>query len=358
MNAVTSRAAASTAAVNAPRGRPGVSLGVVGCGQVGSALLDCLSDFVHCPVALAGVCNSRVMRLDAAGLATDRGAGLLDGRQKATCLDALVDAVREAPGLPVIVDATASHAVARRHAYWLRAGIHVVTANKCAANARLAESGLPGCYGDSATVGAGLPVLNAIRRLRRAGDRIRRIEGVLSGSLAYIFHALQAGDAFSVAVERARDRGYTEPDPRTDLSGRDAACKLAVLARAAGLHCPAEPAAESLLPRALADAGEDEFWQALPASDGAWRARIERASRRRRVVRYVAAVGARGAPSVGLSAVDERDPLATTSAADNLIVIRSDAYRHDPLVIRGPGAGPGVTARALLADVVDVSARA
>ena len=226
------------AAYRAPR------LALLGTGVVGSALV------------------ARYQRLQSAGLALPPLAWLANSRALHDCAGAPQRALEEANGaaarrddLPpwaeaealhagdIVIDATASDAVAGWHAEWLSRGVHVVTANKLGAGSgwSRAQAIAQACaasgarYGDAATVGAGLPLLRSLRALVAGGDRIHRVEGVLSGSLAWLFNHYDGMRPFSGFVRQARQAGYTEPDPRIDLSGEDVRRKLLILARAAGL---------------------------------------------------------------------------------------------------------------------------
>jgi len=268
----------------------------------------------------------------------------------------------------IVVDATASDDVAARHAAWLARGIHVVTANKLGNGGSLAralaisdarrEGGAH--YGDAATVGAGLPLLRSIRELVAGGDRIHRIEGVLSGSLAWLFDRYDGMRPFSGFVREARAAGYTEPDPRIDLSGEDVRRKLLILARAASVRLETEAVqVDSLLPAALAEAHEDRVDALLPSLDGCLRDRFKAAHRDGAKLRFVGCL--RGGPqmaehaSVGLRALPADHPLCGGRGTDNRVAIFSDRYREQPLVIQGPGAGAEVTAAALLDDVLRVA---
>lgn len=343
------------------RRRPALDVVLLGAGKVGSEWLRQLAARALPEVRLLGVANSRARLFDAGGIAPATVAARLQAAQTAHgeqlgAEQLAQDLLRHCEAAPVIVDATASEAVARRHAAWLAAGIHVVTANKLAAAHGWVQSGGASYgssyYGDAATVGAGLPVLAAIRRLRAAGDTITRIEGVLSGSLASLFHGLQQDQPFSTALLAARRYGLTEPDPRHDLSGTDVARKLAILAAAAGLPGTI-PAAESLT-AASADQSLDDFLHRLPACDAGWRARVAAACNRQAVLRYVASLESDGTAFVGVREVACGHPLAQTRGAESCVAIYSQAYAREPLTIRGPGAGVVVTARALFADLADV----
>jgi homoserine dehydrogenase len=268
----------------------------------------------------------------------------------------------------IVVDASASEEVAARHATWLRRGVHVVTANKLGVGASLeraleiAQAQRQGHsrYGDAATVGAGLPLLRSIRELVRGGDRIRAVEGVLSGSLAWLFDRYDGMRPFSGFVREARAAGYTEPDPRIDLSGEDVRRKLLILARAAGLPLRAEDIrVESLVPRVLADAAPDQVDALLPELDAGLRERFQQAWRDGAGLRFVGrfSVAGDGAveADVGLRALPGAHALCGGSGTDNRVAIRSCRYDAQPLVIQGPGAGAEVTAAALLDDIVAIA---
>lgn len=267
----------------------------------------------------------------------------------------------------ILIDATASDAIAERHARWLAQGVHVVTACKLGQGTSLARwhaihdaQSLGGTrYGDAATVGAGLPLLASVRALREGGDRIHAIAGVLSGSLAWLFHNYDGLRPFSGFVRTAREAGYTEPDPREDLGGEDVRRKLLILARAAGAALsPEQVAVESLVPPALAALPVARLDAALPQLDAPLRTRFASARRNGECLRFVARLElpADGPPRarIGLESLPFDDPLAGGAGTDNRVAIYSDRYRERPLLIQGPGAGADVTAAALIDDVLTV----
>ncbi|MCW0453352.1 Bifunctional aspartokinase/homoserine dehydrogenase 2 [Xanthomonas sacchari] len=265
----------------------------------------------------------------------------------------------------IVVDATASETVAQRHAEWLRRGVHVVTANKLGQGAALARAeqiqaarhAASTHYGDSATVGAGLPLLSSLRALVAGGDHIHAVEGVLSGSLAWLLHRYDGCRSFSACVREAAAAGYTEPDPREDLSGEDVRRKLLILARAAGLPLRAEQVqVESLVPAALATVPLAQLDAALEQLDAPLAARLAQAQAAGACLRFVGRFDAHGA-SVGLRALPLTHPLASGAGTDNRVAIHSDRYLQQPLLIQGPGAGAAVTAAALLDDVLRIAVR-
>jgi len=308
-------------------------IALYGTGQVGRAVLARLERLADASLVLVHVENSRHEWTDA-----DAGTA------------------------HVVLDATASDAIAARHADWLARGVHVVTANKLGRGASLsrAETIEQACiasgarYGDAATVGAGLPLLRSLRALRAGGDAIHGVAGVLSGSLAWLLARFDGSVPFSSLVREARAAGYTEPDPRIDLSGEDVRRKLLILARAAGL--PLEAASvevESLVPHALACADLDAIDGALDALDAPMQARLEAALVAGARLHFVARLHD-GVARVGLETLAPQDPLAAGGGTDNRVAIRSARYATQPLVIQGPGAGCDVTAAAMLDDVLAI----
>ncbi len=260
----------------------------------------------------------------------------------------------------IVVDATASESVADWHARWLSRGVHVVTANKLGGGSALARAQSIACsrvqsgaqYGDSATVGAGLPLLRTLRALVAGGDRIHRVEGVLSGSLAWLFDRFDGTRPFSQLLREARQAGFTEPDPRIDLSGEDVRRKLLILARAAGLPLQAdEVRVDSLVPPELAALHAGALDGALDQLDAPLSARFRQARDRSEKLCFLGRFDAEGA-SVGLRSLPVDHPLCGGSGTDNRVAIFSDRYCRQPLLIQGPGAGAAVTAAALLDDVL------
>jgi len=369
MNAVMSPARHPASAMSNARVAcdPEPRLALFGSGTVGQAFVARYQGLRDAGIALPPlrlIANSRGMRDggDDPSRALASVAALPQREQAVTPdLDAL-------SGGDVVVDATASDDVAARHCEWLARGLHVVTANKLGGGGELrraraiaAAAHASGArYGDSATVGAGLPLLRSIRELVAGGDRIHVIEGVLSGSLAWLFDRFDGMRPFSGFVREARAAGYTEPDPRIDLGGEDVRRKLLLLARAAGALLESERVSvESLLPRALAEAGESEIEARLPLLDAPLRRRYQQAYRDGAGLRFIGRfeVDARGAwhASVGLRALPRSHPLCGGSGTDNRVAIHSCRYRHQPLVIQGPGAGADVTAAALIDDVLRIA---
>lgn len=362
-----SAVAADQVAVLRPRAAPrALRLALLGTGTVGTAFVQ-RHERLRAQVALpplgliansreAQVCDGNPALVLRSVAASERCPGTVE-----------LDPDVFAPG-DIVVDASASEDVAMRHASWLRRGVHVVTANKLGVGAALeraqeivqAQRDGRSRYGDAATVGAGLPLIRSIRELARGGDRIRSVEGVLSGSLAWLFNHYDGMRPFSGFVREARDAGYTEPDPRIDLSGEDVRRKLLILARAAGVALRGEDiVVDSLVPPALAEAQLGEVDALLPSLDGVVRERFQQAYRDGARLRFVGSVRLDDAgkveASVGLRALPATHALCGGSGTDNRVAIRSCRYDAQPLVIQGPGAGAEVTAAALLDDVIAIA---
>ncbi|KPN21062.1 homoserine dehydrogenase [Xanthomonas sp. Mitacek01] len=341
-------------------------LALLGTGTVGSAFVARYARLAAQGVALpevAWLCNSRTQVSGGddlhAALEQARGAA-----RKRGGFPPWAEGESPRPG-DIVVDATASETVADWHPEWLTRGVHVVTANKLGTGGDLGRAlaigdarATGGRYGDSATVGAGLPLLRSLRALIDGGDRIHAIEGVLSGSLAWLFGRYDGSRPFSALVREARNAGYTEPDPRVDLSGEDVRRKLLILARAAGIALPAhEVEVASLVPAALAAVGEDAVDAALDALDAGLFARHAAARAAGERLCFVGRFEVGGRAQVGLRSLPADHPLCAGSGTDNRVAIHSDRYADHPLVIQGPGAGAEVTAAALLDDVLSIGSR-
>ncbi|NNF57657.1 MAG: bifunctional aspartate kinase/homoserine dehydrogenase I [Rhodothermaceae bacterium] len=336
---------------------------VIGAGTLGRKVLDLLDQQApllreahRLNLRLVGVADSRRMVFDEAGMPPAETANRLSERDAAE-LDAVINRLTAARlERLIVVDATPSAAVAARHPDLLRAGIAVVTPNKAATSVdaaswqaaqQAAQQGeAPYLY--ETTVGAGLGLVATVRDLVRTGDTIHRIEGVLSGTLAFVFNALRDGASFSEAVGLARAHGYTEPDPRDDLSGRDVARKLATLARELGLPTdPAHAAVESLVPEPLRGVPLAAFLLRLPEFDAVWEERLAGGEHQ-----YVARLDAEGTIHAGVEGVLGDSPLHGLRGPALVVAFHTARYAPEPLVIRGPGASADVTAAVLLADIV------
>ncbi len=340
---------------------------LLGTGTVGTALWSRLAAWAGSPLGdrltLVHVANSRVAVSNRKGIPTNTPGIVMGNTPQASSLDA-VEAALDGLGPRIVIDATASDDVAEQHAAWLAQGIHVVTACKLgqgtslerwhaiqsACHARCAH------YGDSATVGAGLPLLRSLRDLQAGGDRIQAIAGVLSGSLAWLCNNYDGLRPFSGFVREAREAGFTEPDPREDLSGEDVRRKLLILARAAGYPLRVDAVqVESLVPAGLSGLAEQDVDAELMQLDAPMRAHYAAAYKNGEKLRFIARLQD-GLATIGLESLAADHPLAGGAGTDNKVAIWSDRYREQPLVIQGPGAGAAVTAAALLDDALAIHA--
>ncbi|GAA4902206.1 bifunctional aspartate kinase/homoserine dehydrogenase II [Ferrimonas pelagia] len=268
----------------------------------------------------------------------------------------------------LLLDITASAELAAAYPLLLEQGIHLISANKQAGSGlqrdydqlkqHLAQRHLYWRY--NATVGAGLPVFYAIDDLKRGGDRLRSIDGVFSGTLSWLFHHFDGERPFSQLVLEAKEKGFTEPDPREDLGGVDMQRKLLILARELGLKLElSEVGLESLIPAALSQCSTAEFIERIAELDGPMAQALARAQAQGQALRYTAALAIEGdtlQAKVGLESVRPDHPFASLPPGDNQFLLRSEHYPNG-LVIQGPGAGREVTAAAVQSDLVAICRR-
>lgn len=350
-----------------------LSVGLLGPGLVGGTLLDqmarqieSLRETLHVDLRVRAIVGRDRMRLEDAAIALEGWRAAQSAAQAPTDIDAFVEHVQtDAVPHAVLIDCTAESGIAARHADWLERGIHVVTPNKkgitldMAYYRRLQASRrtLRLHYLYEATVGAGLPVIQTLRDLCQTGDRVLRIEGILSGTLSYLFNAYDGTRPFSAIVREARSRGYTEPDPREDLAGTDVARKVVILAREMGLEVELEDVAvESLVPAELGSESVDGFLERLADHDARMRELFDEARAAGEVLRFVGTVDPEAGCAVRLRRYPLDHPFARLALSDNIVQFRSERYLESPLVIRGPGAGPQVTAGGVFADLLRLAA--
>jgi aspartokinase/homoserine dehydrogenase 1 len=200
-------------------------------------------------------------------------------------------------------------------------------------------------------------VIQTLRDLRETGDDITRIEGIFSGTLAYLFNVFDGSASFSAIVHAAKQKGYTEPDPRDDLSGMDVARKLIILGREMGLTLEmSDVEVKGLVPKALDQCSPEEFMRRLPEFDAGMAALLVDAKKRGQVLRYVGRVDADGTATVGLTSLDAGHAFANIALTDNVVRFATRRYCDNPLIVQGPGAGPEVTAGGVFADLLRLSA--
>ncbi|HEX9472794.1 MAG TPA: bifunctional aspartate kinase/homoserine dehydrogenase I, partial [Steroidobacteraceae bacterium] len=346
-----------------------LSIGIIGPGTVGKVLLDQLASQrerlakqFNIDLRVRGIMSSRQMAIPAQGIALNRWRAQLANNPLEPDYERFLAHVR-VDYLPhtVIIDCSNNESVALRYHDWLAAGVHVITPNKKANSGTLGyyqslqaarrRSGAHYLY--EATVGAGLPVIQTLRDLRATGDEIASIEGIFSGTLAYLFNVYDGTQPFSAIVRDAKQRGYTEPDPRDDLSGSDVARKLIILGREMGLGLELRDVrVESLVPDDLTKGSSEEFLAQLPRYDAQVARRYTEAKARGQVLRYVGRVNAKGEATVGLFEFAAKHAFANLALTDNVVRYVTSSYCDNPLIIQGPGAGPAVTAGGVFADLL------
>ncbi len=263
----------------------------------------------------------------------------------------------------VFVDCTASAEVAQLYQSLLSHNVNVVTANKIAASsaydnyARLKSTavmrGVKFLF--ETNVGAGLPIIGTINDLRNSGDRILKIEAVLSGTLNFIFNELSADVPFSETVRRAKEQGYSEPDPRIDLSGGDVIRKIVILTREAGYRVEQEDVEKHLfVPDEYFEGSVDDFWARLPELDADFERRRQQLDAEGKRWRFVATMDG-GKASVALRTVDQNHPFYNLEGSNNIILLTTERYKEYPMQIKGYGAGASVTAAGVFANIMSIA---
>jgi|TARA_Y100000031_G_scaffold5993_1_gene7304 aspartokinase/homoserine dehydrogenase 1 len=341
-----------------------INLFIAGTGLIGAELLRLIGQARngHLSVTVAGLVNSRKMLMDPEGIPTDSWKYRLSESGAAADIEAFIQAMSlNKSDQTIFVDCTASEEVSDRYREVLSLKVSIVTPNKIAntrgweefwqlrAGAR--QNGVKFLY--ETNVGGGLPVIGTLRSLVESGDRVLKIEGVLSGTLSYLFNSFSGDARFSEVVRQARDLGYTEPDPRDDLSGLDVARKLLILAREMGHGLElADIPIENLLPQG-SDGAEsvEEFLDYLADFDDDFEKKRVYAEESKKVLRYMASFED-GRADVGLREVENDHPFASLMGSENMIVFTTEHYRKHPLIVRGPGAGASVTAAGVLSDIL------
>lgn len=348
-----------------------LNLYIVGVGLIGGTLLEQFKkqaqyllekQYVHLNVV--ALANSRQMLFQPDGIPLDTWKEDLAAASETTDLNGFVDKMIGL-NLPnsVFIDNTADANIIDLYPKILEASISISTPNKVATSSKYADyenlkriadqRGVKFFY--ETNVGAGLPVITTIQDLVNSGDRILKIEGVLSGSLSFIFNSFSADKIFSEIVTEARTLGYTEPDPRQDLSGMDVARKLTILARESGRSLERESIEiESILSESCMNATSVEaFMEALTIEDALLTQRAEVAAQSGKVLRFIATLEDEKA-FISLQEVGKESPFYNLSGSDNMIVFTTERYRERPLVIKGPGAGAEVTAAGVFAEILRI----
>ncbi|QJD96407.1 bifunctional aspartate kinase/homoserine dehydrogenase I [Mucilaginibacter robiniae] len=345
----------------------------LGTGQIGKTLFNQLQqhgDYLQqnnsIQVKIAGISNTRQMLFNSDGLTLDTWQQQLEQHGEPADLAEFV-ARMKSMNLPncVFVDNTASPQPIVCYGDVFKANISIVTCNKIGNSGPYSQykkfkdtarkHGVDFFY--ETNVGAGLPIIRTLKDLMSSGDRVQKIEAILSGTISYIFNNFKGYVSFHDVVKTAQEKGYTEPDPRDDLSGKDFMRKILILARDAGYPMEAEEVQiENMLPQACLDAQTvDDFYAALKAEDAYFNNLKQQAESSGKVLRYIGKLD-NGQASITLQMVDESHPFFSMSGSDNIIAFTTDRYRERPMVVKGPGAGAEVTAAGVFADLINVGA--
>ena len=340
---------------------------ICGVGTVGAQLIeqlkqqrDTLLREQHLLLNVVGIANSRSCIFNPEGLDLNNYREQL--KSAAPFSLSTVNSQLSTLYNSVFVDCTASAEVAESYLGLLENNVSVVTANKIAASGeyshylRLKQTALKRGikFLFETNVGAGLPIINTINDLRNSGDKILRIEAVLSGTLNFIFNEIAADVPFSETIRRAKEQGYSEPDPRIDLSGKDVIRKLVILAREAGYPVEQEDVEKHLfVPEAYFQGTVEDFWKRLPELDADFEARRQEMEKNGLRWRFVATME-EGKTRVSLETVDAVHPFYRLEGSNNIVLITTERYHDYPMMIRGYGAGAGVTAAGVFANIMQV----
>ncbi|MFK7772019.1 MAG: bifunctional aspartate kinase/homoserine dehydrogenase I [Saprospiraceae bacterium] len=344
---------------------------MVGVGLIGSTLLDQIqkqNDFLkensQLQIKVIGISNSRKMVFNENGINLDSWKDdLLNSNEKADIATFIEKMKTFNLSNTIFVDNTANSAITSHYEKILDSSISISTPNKIATSSAYLQyerlkyiakkRGVQFLY--ETNVGAGLPVISTLNDLIQSGDRILKIEGVLSGSLSFIFNSFTKGVKFSSVVKKAKELGFTEPDPRTDLNGIDVRRKLIILARESGLPLEqADVKIDAILPEACQKAENvAQLFEEIEKADDYFEKMRADAAKEGKVLRFIAKLE-NGKASIVLQAVDTSNPFHSLSGSDNMIVFTTDRYKERPLVILGPGAGAEVTAAGVFAEIITI----
>ena len=344
---------------------------MVGVGLIGSTLIQqikkqsvFLKEKRSLELKIVGLANSKKMAFNLDGVDLDNWKAAIDTAEEKMTIGGFVEKMKSLNlSNTIFIDNTANEQISNYYESILDASISISTPNKIATSSAylqyqrlktIAEKrGVQFMY--ETNVGAGLPVISTLTDLINSGDQILKIEGVLSGSLSYIFNSYKKNTNFSDIVLKAKELGYTEPDPRTDLNGIDVRRKLIILARETGLALEANDVEiENILPQACQDAKTvDDLFVELEKANDYFEAKRAEAAKENKVLRMIAKLE-NGKASIVLEAVDNSHPFYSLNGSDNMIVFTTERYKERPLVVRGPGAGAEVTAAGVFAEIITI----
>lgn len=344
---------------------------IVGTGVVGGKLIDQLEKQIPVlkekgiEVIVHGIANGKKMLITAGKINLKNWRSKIQKAKTNSNLDEMILEIADFRfHNSVFVDCTGSEDIVKYYPIIFKKGISIVTPNKKGASGSykqyknlhdLAKENKVKYFYET-NVGAGLPIIDTVRNLINSGDQIIKIEGVLSGTLSYIFGNLNSKKTFSSIVQEAQSKGFTEPDPRDDLNGIDVARKLLILARE--IEYPMEMKqikVENLTPKDCRSVKDiNEFYKKLKTHDKEFSKRVITAEKKNEVLRYVASFE-KGKAKAEIKTYPKNHPLANLKPTDNIIVITSERYKNNPLIVQGPGAGADVTASGVFADIIKIA---
>lgn len=347
-----------------------LNLFICGVGTVGGKLIeqiksqyDELKERSRLKLNIVGIASSQKAVFDRDGIDFNNYRALLDQAEPSTPEKLKANILKMNIFNSVFVDCTASKEIAGLYQDFLEHNISIIAANKIAASseyekyARLKQTALKRgvLFRFETNVGAGLPIIGTINDLKHSGDKILKIEAILSGTLNFIFNALSQGVPFSEAVRQAKEQGYSEPDPRIDLSGTDVVRKLVILSREAGYRVELSDVEKNMLiPAAFFTSTLEEFWKRLPTLDKEFeekRLKLEAEGKR---WRFVATMD-HGRTSVALKTVDSEHPFYNLEGSNNIVLLTTERYKEYPMQIQGYGAGASVTAAGVFANIMSIA---
>lgn len=346
-----------------------IGIGIIGHGVVGNALLqqidtnlEHLKQTYRVNLCVRGITDSTKMILSQDPLPLTDWQHILDTQATPTDLQQFANHLRD-DSMPhaVIIDCTANQTIADHYLQWMEQGINIITPNKRANSGDMAyyqqikqitlQKNRHYLY--ETTVCAGLPVINTLQDLIKTGDKVHQLEGIVSGTLSYIFNELAKGHTFSQAVLKAKALGFTEPDPRDDLSGMDVARKMVCLGRELGMAVNlADIQVHDLVPPALKQCSLEQFLEQLPLHDGLMQGIVSDSQARGEKLAYVGSIEPDRGIAVSIQSYPQDHPFARLQGTDNMLIFHTERYHQQPLVIQGPGAGAQVTAAGVFADLL------